>query len=389
MVTRLRQEVWASGRCSGCGACVAACSKGVLYWNGDQHPHLEQREKVLGLTRKTLSTCEVCEKFCELSCPRISGQAALGALSRTSARTSSVHRSGKPNDVIRSLLIAAHSAGLIDGVVMQDMDPWTLEPTATIASSVDEIVAGVGMQYLWTPVLSALNEAIFERGLSNLAVVGPPCVAEGARQLLAAHHDRLKPYREAIRLTIASFCTGVFMPQMVVELIEHGMGIGRHEIQGLTSAVANDSMTLSLWDGNQREIPLTQVEPFTRQGCARCDDYLGESADIAIGTVGASPGYSTLITRTQTGEAIVQNAVRSGLVELLDEIDEALLDAATSEKDRRARAQAFDDFHILMLEGLDDPKAQGQIRQQFVHLYGVPKKQKLNGRQQYVGCGGC
>jgi coenzyme F420 hydrogenase subunit beta len=272
---------------------------------------------------------------------------------------------------------------------MQDMDPWSLEPTATIATSVDEIVAGVGMQYLWTPVLSALNEAIFERGLSNLAVVGPPCVAEGARQLTAAPNNRLKPYQEAVRLTISSFCTSVFMPQMVSDLIERGMGIGRHEIQGLTNSVANDSLTLSLWDDTQCEIPLTQVEPFTRRGCARCDDYLGESADIAIGTVGASPGYSTLITRTQTGEAMVQNAVRSGLVELLDEIEKAPLEVAQAEKDRRARAQAFDDFHILMLEGLDDPKAQSLIRQQFVHLYGVPKKQKSDGRQQYVGCGGC
>jgi ferredoxin len=71
MSTRLQQEVWALDRCSGCGVCVAACSKGVLYWNGDQHPLLEEREKALGLSHIKLRTCEVCEKFCELSCPRL------------------------------------------------------------------------------------------------------------------------------------------------------------------------------------------------------------------------------------------------------------------------------------------------------------------------------
>jgi len=71
MSTRLQQEVWALDRCSGCGVCVAACSKGVLYWDGEQHPLLEEREKALGLSHLKLRTCEVCEKFCELSCPRL------------------------------------------------------------------------------------------------------------------------------------------------------------------------------------------------------------------------------------------------------------------------------------------------------------------------------
>jgi coenzyme F420 hydrogenase subunit beta len=272
---------------------------------------------------------------------------------------------------------------------MQDMDPWSLEPIAKIASSVDEIVSGLGMQYLWTPVLSALNEAIYERGLTNLAVVGPPCVAEGAHKLMAADEGRLKPYQDAIRVTVATFCTGVFMPHMVNDFIERGMGIGRHEIQGLTTSAVNDTLTISLRDSSQREVPLTQVRPFTRHGCASCDDYLGERSDIAIGTVGASSGYAALITRTRIGEAIVQNAVRSGLIELHDHVDQDALDAARTEKDRRTRAQAFDEFQILMLEGLGDPKAQSQIRQQFVNLYGKPHKKKSNGRQQNVGCGGC
>ncbi len=71
MSTRLQQEVWALERCSGCGVCVAACSKGVLYWDAEQHPLLEERVKTLGLSRLKLRACEVCQKFCELSCPRL------------------------------------------------------------------------------------------------------------------------------------------------------------------------------------------------------------------------------------------------------------------------------------------------------------------------------
>jgi coenzyme F420 hydrogenase subunit beta len=360
MSTRLQQEVWALDRCSGCGVCVAACSKGVLYWNGEQHPLLEEREKSLGLSRLKLRTCEVCEKFCELSCPRLVDWVPMEPRFTVSARSAGIVQSGAPNDVIQALLVAARSADLIDGVVMLDMDAWTLEPVARVATTVDEIVSSVGMQYFWAPVLSALNEAIFELGLTRLAVVGSPCVAEGARRLMSAENGRLWPYQQAIRLIIASFCTGVYMPDMVAQLLEQGKGISRGQIRGLTTSEADGTLNVTLWDGTERSIPLTEVEPFTRHGCASCDDYLGESADIAVGTVGALPGHATLIARTPAGEAFVQNARAFGLLETISQVDKGALSAAREAKERRSRAQAFDEFRILMLDSLSDPRKRAQ-----------------------------
>jgi coenzyme F420 hydrogenase subunit beta len=389
MSTRLQQEVWALQRCSGCGVCVAACSKGVLYWDEEQHPLLEEREKALGLSHLKLRTCEVCEKFCELSCPRLVDWTPMEPRTMVSARSVGVVHSGAPNDVIRALLVAARSADLIDGVVMLDMDPWTLEPVARVATTVDEIVSSVGMQYLWAPVLSALNEAIFEWGLIRLAIVGSPCVAEGARRLMDTEHERLWPYQQAIRLTIAPFCTGVYMPDMIGELLERGMGISRHQIQHLTTSVEDGTLTVSLWDGTERTIPLTDVEPFTRHGCGSCDDYLGESADIAVGAIGAQPGYATLIVRTPAGEVCVQNARGFGLLETTAQVDEAVLDAAKEEKDRRARAQTFDEFRILMLDALSDPGKRAQVRKQFVSLYGAPQVGASKREECDVTCSGC
>jgi coenzyme F420 hydrogenase subunit beta len=389
MSTRLQQEVWALERCSGCGVCVAACSKGVLYWDGERHPLLEEREKALGLSHLKLRTCEVCEKFCELSCPRLVDWTPMEPRTMVSARSAGVVHSSAPNDVIQALLVAARSADLIDGVVMLDMDPWTLEPVARVATTVDEIVSSVGMQYLWAPVLSALNEAIFDLGLTRLAVVGSPCVAEGARRLMNAEHERLWPYQKAIRLTIASFCTGIYMPNMVTELLERGMGIARQQIRGLTTSATNGTLAVALWDGTERSIPLTDVEPFTRHGCGSCDDYLGESADIAVGAIGAQPGYATLIARTPAGEVFVQNARGFGLLETIDQVDKAALSAAKEDKDRRARAQAFDEFRILMLDALSDPGKRAQVRKQFVSLYGAPQVGASKREECNVSCSGC
>jgi coenzyme F420 hydrogenase subunit beta len=311
------------------------------------------------------------------------------ARAMVSARSAGVVQSGSPNDVIQALLVAARSADLIDGVIMLDIDPWTLGPTVRVARTVDEIVGGVGMQYLWAPVLSALNESIFELGLTRLAIVGTPCVAKGARRLLNAENNRLAPYQQAIRLTIARFCTGVYMPDMVTDLLEQGIGISRHEISSLTTSVTDGALRVSLWDGAERRIPLTEIEPFTRHGCGSCDDYLGESADIAVGTVGALPGYATLITHTPAGGVFVQNANRFGLLETIEQVDEAALKAAKEEKNRRARAQAFSEFRILMMDALSDPRKRAQARKQFVDLYSAPQVRASRREERYVTCSGC
>jgi coenzyme F420-reducing hydrogenase beta subunit len=214
-------------------------------------------------------------------------------------------------------------------------------------------------------------------------------VAEGVRRLMNAENKRLWPYQQAIRLTIAPFCTGVYMPDMVSKLLERSMGISRHQIRGLTTSVTDGTLTVSLWDGAERTVPLTDVEPFTRRGCGSCDDYLGESADVAVGTVGALPGYATLIVRTPAGEVFVQNARSFGLLETVAQVDEAALNAAKAEKDRRARAQAFDEFRILMLDALSEPRKRAQVRKQFVSLYGVPQVGASKREECHVTCSGC
>ena len=167
------------------------------------------------------------------------------------------------------------------------------------------------------------------------------------------------------------------------------MGISRHQVRGLTVSATDDTMKLSLWDGTERMIPLTEVDPFTRHGCASCTDYLGESADFAVGAIGALPGYATLITRTPAGEVFVQNARGFGLLETIAQVDEAALNAAKEEKDRRARAQAFDEFRILMLDALGDPGKRAQVRKQFVSLYGAPQAGASKKEESHVSCSGC
>lgn len=389
MSTSLQQEVWALDRCSGCGACVAACSKGVLSWSDLETPRIEVREKRLGLTRLRLRACEVCERNCEASCPRMSSVPPLQLRQAASARTTGVLRSSDPNDIARALLVAAMASDLIDGAIMLDLDPWSMKPRARVATSVHSIMQGVGMQFLWAPILSAVNEALFEHDLRRVAVVGTPCVSEAVLKIQSSDHPGLVPYRDALRFSIALFCTGVYMPQVVDEVIETELKLPRQSIRGITTSISEGKMHVSNWEGNRVDIDLSRASEYLRKGCARCDDYLGLRADMSLGFLGAVEGYASVLARTRQGRMLIANAVDHGLLEIEPSVDMVRLEAAQKEKDRRARAMAFDEFEILMLKALKEPKLSARVRQSYDVLYGKHDGSSRNRRMMHGNCGGC
>jgi coenzyme F420 hydrogenase subunit beta len=392
MSKRLEEEIWALDCCAGCGLCVALCAKGMLFWGTDESPTLEKREKALGLSHTMLDSCSFCQKFCEEACPRLDEEwHALEPWRVVSVRTKGVVQSGEPADVIKHLLVGALAAGLIDGALLNDMDLWQRVPVTRVATTVGEIVDTVGMSYLWAPTLSALNEAVFEKKLQNLAVVGTPCASQALRKLRAAKNERLAPYRRTLRLNIATFCTGVYRPDLVTGFLADELGIDLQHVKRLQSSPREDLLTAVLWDGSTRQIPLSKVEGYTRRGCARCDDYLGESADLAVGTVGAIEGFCTVITRSQAGEICLRNALDFGLLEVSGEVDQAALRQASEEKDRRKRAQAFDNLMVMMLDALAEPQKRIEVKQAFVRLYEVKKAAELEREEVncHVTCAQC
>jgi len=385
VVKRLQAEVWSQGDCAGCGMCVATCSKQVLRWDGDDHPILEKRTKTVGYSTTTLDTCSFCEKYCEETCPRLERWNPLEVQVMVAAQAKGPIESGAPNDVVRSILAAGRSAGLLDGVVMLDLDPWELKPFARVAFSVEEIVDSVGPQYLWAPVLDALNEAIFTRGMKNLAVVGSPCVAQAIRRLMNSEQPLLRPYRDAIRLTMAVFCTGTYRPEFIDEVLVKRMGISKNHVKRLEVSHDREELKAVMWDDSSKTLPRQEAEGYTLTGCARCDDYLGDSADLAVGALGAGQDASTLIIRSPEGDVFVRNAVQMNLLVTTDKVDTQAIEAAAEEKDRRKRARAFKDLRVLMLDALADPQKRGEAIQQFVRLYRTP----VNTSPPEAVSGGC
>lgn len=368
--------------------CVAACSKQILHWNDAEHPELQTIRKSIGLSKYDLDTCSVCEHYCEVACPRLESAARLKPLTQMSVRASGALAGGEPNDIIRNLLIGARASGLIDGALMIDADRAG-RTRARIVISAGEIAEATGFQYIWTPVLDALNTAVFDFGLTNLAIVATPCTAQALRLLMTSPLERLAPYKNALRLSVALFCTGVYKPQAFQEMMTTTATTAPENIRRVTAYPREGKMRAQLWDGTLYEMDLSAAERFTRAGCARCDDYLGESADIAIGAVGAVTGYATMIVRSPIGKVVFQNALTMKLIETTDKTDKTALEQASAEKDRRARAQAFDELQLVMLDALRDPQKRSQVKMQFDMLYGHTRTLTRKENYRTSGCGDC
>ncbi|MDD1768247.1 MAG: Coenzyme F420 hydrogenase/dehydrogenase, beta subunit C-terminal domain [Methanomassiliicoccales archaeon] len=360
MSKELETYVWNLGKCTGCGACTACCNKGVLLFpDGEQHPTHRKITKKVGLTTHDLDPCFGCESFCLEVCPTLrewTDGKMLSVVSARSSLTSARSRHGDLlSDVLNQLLVSALESGFIDGAIITDVDRWTWRPFARVVTSAEEIYDCAGHQFIWSPTLESLNDAVHSNSLRKIAIVGAPCVVNASRCVQKSTMKGLEIYGKSIRILIGRFCAGVCTQDLVSEVIEKEMGISPRNIAMMDRSTSDKLLTVTLRDGTVREISLASTQKYLRKGCARCTDYLAESADLSIGYTGSRFGYCTVITRNPAGESLLNRAVQTGHLEITKSVDTNQLYMGKRNKQRRKRSQQFDDELLLMLQGLTDP----------------------------------
>ena len=166
------------------------------------------------------------------------------------------------------------------------------------------------------------------------------------------------------------------------------LDLTRDKIKRIEVSPDRDYLHVTLWDGSVLSVSRQKAEMYSRRGCGVCEDFLGESADLAVGSVGAPEGSSTLIIRSHIGEMFVRNAVQLNLLDTSQNVDEDALAAAAEKKQIRERAQAFNDLKILMLDALADPLQHSEAVKQFARLYRTPMPSEPKEKAR-KGCSGC
>jgi coenzyme F420 hydrogenase subunit beta len=325
----LKAEVWDTGRCSGCGACVAVCPADAISF--------EEKEGITsprsnGYCKQ--ATDGVLCGACYAVCPRTGDQPAetLGRyLERISAKATFDIPHKQSGGAVTAILTNALDEGLIDAIVTVTEDRWTLRPSSVIISRSDVLVQQAGSRYSWwVPLLAALKEAVVIRKFRRIAIVGVPCVVQAVARMRESDHDLLKPYGRSIRLVIGLFCTETFdYTALVHGKLRNHYKLEAHEIRKLD---VKGKLEILKTDGSTQVVPLAELESCIRKGCHCCTDLTSVFADISAGAIGSAPGSTTLLVRTRTGKGFVDSAVQNKKLVLAGEADTAAIEKLASAK---------------------------------------------------------
>jgi coenzyme F420 hydrogenase subunit beta len=332
-------------RCVRCGACVAVCPSDSIGLNDQGLPALV----------KMCTGCSLCWDACPRAGLRVEALGPAGGpapaapdelgepVALVAARAARRAPRAQDGGVVTAVLAAGLESGALDGalVAVPSADGQPLRAEAKVVTSAAELGRAAGSTYHQVMALAALDLAGVDlpKG-SRLAVVGTPCVVQG----LQAMQRRPWPggtgrHRVAdVVLSIALLCTKSFDYQaLVLEELAARRGVDLERVGKVD--VTEGRLVVTYLDGQLAvDEPVKAFHGAALRGCAECPDVLGHSADLAVGSVGSLPGWSTVLVRSEAGRAALDRArPRLDLKEADD--PEALRRLARA--DRRAAERAL------------------------------------------------
>ncbi|MDJ0667549.1 MAG: Coenzyme F420 hydrogenase/dehydrogenase, beta subunit C-terminal domain [Desulfobacterales bacterium] len=315
----LIEEVQKPGLCHHCGGCVTFCTAinyGALELDADGMPQFADRAKCI--------ECGLCYSICpeidemQEETRQVAGwEPPMGrVLDTTVARStdSTIRAKATDGGVVTALLVHLFDRGHIDGaIVTKQTGPFEREPW--LATSREEIIDAAGfyidsshgMKHFghdystYSPSVQEFRPML-QKGLRRVALVGTPCQIKALRKMEALG---IVP-SDSIRYTMGLFCSGNFLfDEKERQVLEQKGGFKWQDVQKVN---LRDKLIVQLNTGDKKTIPLSELEFMKRFACHYCPDYAAEYADISFGGIGAEEGWTTVITRSPVGRAILADA---------------------------------------------------------------------------------
>lgn len=341
----LESKIIDTGKCTVCGACILACP----------NSHIKCIDGKPKRPKRTLDcvSCNICYDACyrvregrladiEAIILGSEKQESIGIRRRILAARIKGQKTEACQDggIVTALLIYSLDQGIIDGALVVGRDGWM--PVASIAKTREEIIASAGTKYGVVPVLKELRAAVIDHGLSKICVVGSPCHIQSIRYL----KNRGLPLASSVKLTIGLFCRENYYYHCITERAS-SKGINVDQIEKLNVA---DEFNIYA-NGKKLSFPITEVKSCVPRHCLICEDFASELADISVGSDGSPEGWSTVIIRTEEGEAVFSGIERKELVETV--AVEELVDIREMAERKREKGKQTKDIFRLKEAGLD------------------------------------
>lgn len=325
----LYESVIQSKLCCFCGACVAVCP----------HDCIVFREKGPQL----VNPCEECGK-CMDACPGFGAPLAeitdsvfhrkltaeeekrgFGNVinDRNLVSTDPVFlQKGYNGGKVTALLDYLLKKNKIDGAIVAssgDAAPYPCFCWPEIAQNRSALLQCSGSKYMFSPNLMPLKEIAHDSRFRSIAFVGVGCHAMGLRKLQFLGGS-YRPLIEKISYVFGLFCSGPLLSpedfmRMVAKFcrtnVEDIDAIEFHRIIEDSKFNVEYSARLKNKEIRSRKIWINDLFFMMRlldqwPRCGMCMDYSAEFADISFGA-------AHIISRTQTGEQLIREAVADGI----------------------------------------------------------------------------
>jgi coenzyme F420 hydrogenase subunit beta len=111
---------------------------------------------------------------------------------------------------------------------------------------------------------------------------------------------------DTIKFCLGLFCSGnfIFGKEQQKKIAE----IGGFQFKDVKRINIKEELIVHLNSGDVKTIMLDELEFMKRFACYFCPDYSAEYADLSFGGIGAEEGWTTVLTRTPVGRAILADA---------------------------------------------------------------------------------
>lgn len=328
----LKTEVWDTGICASCGACVAVCPADAIYFkNGTDSVQPFNNDYCKEVNDGV--PCGACYATCprlDISCTETMGN----YIEIYSIKAETAIQNRQSGGAVTAILSDLLEKKIIDAVVTVEADPWTLMPNSTVITSKEKLINNAGSRYnWWVPLVASLKEAIMVHKYKHVAVVGLPCVVQAIRKIMNSDHDLLRPFKNSIKLVIGLFCTETFdYHKLFKNIIMKEYNIEPTDILHFD---VKGKIIINLKNKDDVVIPLNDIKECIRPGCRTCTDFSALDADISAGSVGSCEGYTTIIARSHIGAAIIHDAFEHRILSKNNRIDVQIIEKLSQKKASR------------------------------------------------------
>jgi coenzyme F420 hydrogenase subunit beta len=327
-------KVVASGLCSGCGLCAGMTSNENIRMDMSSQGFLRPVSlsrlggQDLAIFKEVCPGVTVSHKPSDVKYDPLWGPVVATHAAYSTDDT--VRRNGSSGGVISAFLIYLLDTKQIDFVAQiaaSDDDP--IRNDIKLSRTREDVLRAAGSRYGPSAPLSKLSE-ILEKESGNFAFVGKPCDVAALRQYL-----RVRPeIAPRVPFLFSFMCAGVPSEKGTLELLKQ-LGVDQQELKSFR--YRGDG-----WPGKAKAVTKSddvhEMDYATSWGtilnrhlqyrCKICADGTGEFADIVCADAwygkdgypdfAERAGRSLLISRTNKGQTLLEEAVRDSAIVIED-----------------------------------------------------------------------